>query len=204
MSWRILFPSLADARRYLATIPGAARREATAAALGVDAAGEGRGETSPPAAPVLDALILPSGLVADPRVISSPPNTTITLTLPYPPSTNRIWRGTVVWVQGRPRVRILLSRAGRVYRSAVLAAIREAGRPVAPKRARLTVHLVVCVPDRRKRDIDNALKAGIDALTAAGVWADDSLIDELHVWRGPVVRGGRLLVTIAPRLEVHS
>jgi len=33
-------------------------------------------------------------------------------------------------------------------------------------------------------------------LTAAGVWDDDSQIDELSIQRKPVMKGGKIVVTV--------
>ena len=49
---------------------------------------------------------------------------------------------------------------------------------------------------RAKNDLDNRMKAAQDALTFAGVWKDDSQIDELHVLRGEVIKCGRVVVEI--------
>ncbi|MBQ4681632.1 RusA family crossover junction endodeoxyribonuclease [Aeromonas dhakensis] len=114
------------------------------------------------------------------------------MTLPWPPSTNLIWRN--VAVSGKPRT--LLSQEGRVYRKvaadACLAA-KLAGKQIPD---RLALRLVVQAPDRRARDLDNTVKAVQDALTHAGVWLDDSQIDRLLVERGPVVKGGMVSVTV--------
>ncbi len=115
-----------------------------------------------------------------------------TVTLPWPPSTNRIWRN--VAVSGKPRT--LLSQEGRVYRKAVAdacLAAKLAGKQIPD---RLALRLVVQAPDRRARDLDNTVKAVQDALTHAGVWLDDSQIDRLLVERGPVVKGGMVSVTV--------
>jgi crossover junction endodeoxyribonuclease RusA len=53
-----------------------------------------------------------------------------------------------------------------------------------------------CPPDRRRRDIDNMLKAPLDAMQHAGVIEDDSLIDDLHIIRQEPIKGGRLVVEI--------
>ncbi len=115
-----------------------------------------------------------------------------TMTLPWPPSTNRIWRN--VAVSGKPRT--LLSQEGRVYRKAAADAClvaKLAGKQIPD---RLALRLVVQAPDRRARDLDNTVKAVQDALTHAGVWLDDSQIDRLLVERGPVVKGGMVSVTV--------
>ena len=52
-------------------------------------------------------------------------------------------------------------------------------------------------PDRRRRDVDNPLKAGVDSLMHASVFSDDSQIDHLEVIRKAVQPGnGRIIVTI--------
>lgn len=115
----------------------------------------------------------------------------ISLELPWPPSTNRIWRN--VAVKGKPRT--LLSQEGRAYRAQVakLVLLARANRQLA---GRVMVDVVAQAPDRRARDLDNILKATLDALTHAGVWQDDSQIDRLLVERGSVSKPGRLLVAI--------
>ena len=67
-----------------------------------------------------------------------------------------------------------------------------------PPAARLAVELTLRGPNRRLFDVDNYAKACLDALTHTAVWADDSLIDELHVRRGPVLPGGQVVVTVRP------
>jgi crossover junction endodeoxyribonuclease RusA len=52
-------------------------------------------------------------------------------------------------------------------------------------------------PDRRRRDLDNTLKAVCDSLAHVGVYEDDSQIDVLTVRRAQVVAGGRLDLRVA-------
>ena len=106
------------------------------------------------------------------------------LTLPYPPSVNTIWR--------RVGNKTLLSKQGRLYRRNVARHI------VGSKRfeGRLSVTVDIYPPDRRKRDLDNVLKALFDGITHAGVWEDDSQIDELHVYRRDRVEHGLCVVEI--------
>ena len=112
----------------------------------------------------------------------------ISLTLPWPPSTNTVWRN----VAGR----VLLSRKGRQFRKDVAALVAEqwGGEPLAE---RLAVKVTLMAPDRRKRDIDNhGGKALLDAITHAGVWLDDEQIDRLTIVRGENTKGGGCRVEI--------
>jgi crossover junction endodeoxyribonuclease RusA len=112
---------------------------------------------------------------------------TIELQLPYPPSVNRYWRTF--------RGRMIVSAEGRQYRADVLGALL--GRGVRAPEGELAVALDMHPPDRRRRDVDNVCKAVLDALTAAGVYTDDSVVADLRVTRRAVVQGGACVVRIA-------
>lgn len=120
-----------------------------------------------------------------------------TITLPYPPSINAYWRN----VGGR----VLISANGRRYRRAVGDAVLlgiGAGQIAAePLPGRLAVLVEAAPPDRRKRDLDNITKALLDALTHAGVWLDDSQIDDLRIVRRGPERGGCVVVHVMPIME---
>ncbi|MFQ3588543.1 MAG: RusA family crossover junction endodeoxyribonuclease [Fimbriimonadaceae bacterium] len=110
------------------------------------------------------------------------------LELPYPPSVNHLWR--------RVGHRTLLSRRGRAYRRQVHNLL-VAGR-VRPLEGRLAVTVEVHPPDRRRRDLDNLQKGLFDAMQHAGVFLDDSQIDELHILRCECVPGGLVRVCVMP------
>lgn len=110
--------------------------------------------------------------------------------LPYPPSVNRYWRN--IAVGKKPRT--LISRQGRDYRDEVLCLLRGDNRPMLT--CKIAVTIEVFQPDKRRRDLDNIAKAPLDALTHAGVWLDDSQIDELRLIRKGVLADGKLIVTI--------
>jgi crossover junction endodeoxyribonuclease RusA len=123
----------------------------------------------------------------------------ITLTLPYPPSVNRYWRN----VNGRT----ILSAEGRRYRQeaankAVADYIeKKTPWPCAPAfpAGALAVQIAATAPDRRKRDLDNILKAVLDALTGL-VWTDDAQVENLLIyWTRPrVCPGGQVAVIVTP------
>lgn len=187
--WRSRWSSQDGARRYLGTIRDQARRQEMADFLGI---------TLPPPI-VFDPSMMPPPLpVAVVQLLPASVPGTITLNLAYPPSLNSIWRSIVMMLRGKPQVRVLLSEKGREYRRGVINQVRQAGNPTTPTGARLALYLHACPPDRRARDLSNIPKAVEDALTHAGVWADDSLIDRLTVQRGPVVKGGSITVHITP------
>lgn len=110
------------------------------------------------------------------------------LELPYPPSINHYWR--------RVGDRTLISRGGRAFRRSVQAAL--AARGVRPLAGRLAITIDLHPPDRRRRDLDNALKALLDALEHGGAYGDDAQIDDLHIRRGACLPGGRVCVRLSP------
>ena len=61
---------------------------------------------------------------------------------------------------------------------------------------RLMVKISAYPPDRRRRDLDNILKATLDSLTHAAVIEDDSLIDDLRIVRKSLVQGGKIEIQI--------
>ena len=97
----------------------------------------------------------------------------VTLLLPYPPSTNRIWRYA----------------KNRVYRSAEYKAWLAEGGEALRKQAHETYTYPVSIefrvgrPDRRRRDLDNTIKPTLDLLEAGNVLADDCLMHRmLALW----------------------
>jgi len=111
---------------------------------------------------------------------------TVTLDLPYPPSVNHYWR--------RVGARTLISREGRRFRERVASYL--ALRRLRPLSGPLAVRVTVHPPDRRRRDLDNAMKALLDALEHGGAYEDDSQIDHLDIRRGSVVPDGKVTVQI--------
>jgi crossover junction endodeoxyribonuclease RusA len=94
--------------------------------------------------------------------------------------------------------RTLISEKGRAYRGTVFGSVllmpAPANRP--GRTARLSVALYAYPPDKRRRDLDNLPKAVLDALTHAGVWADDEQIDSLSIQRCEQRKGGLLKVVV--------
>jgi len=61
---------------------------------------------------------------------------------------------------------------------------------------RLAIRLYAYPPDRRRRDLDNILKATLDSLTYAEVIEDDSLFDRIYIERRSPVKDGKLEISI--------
>jgi crossover junction endodeoxyribonuclease RusA len=110
----------------------------------------------------------------------------IELTLPFPPSVNTYWRS----FQGR----MLISKKGRDYRKAV-ADIVLLNKAAKFYQGKIKMTIEAWRPDERKRDLDNLLKAPLDALTHAGVYLDDHLIVHLTIYWADD-KGGKLNVKI--------
>jgi crossover junction endodeoxyribonuclease RusA len=83
-----------------------------------------------------------------------------------------------------------------VYRSRAIDAIKQQV-PLVSIDYRMYCEVVLFPPDRRDRDLDNYMKALLDAATHAGLWDDDSLIDQLAIYRGSVLKGGLVKLEIA-------
>lgn len=109
------------------------------------------------------------------------------ITLPWPPSVNHYWRA----VKGRT----LISAKGRAYRRMVQHLALVHGWESLGE-ARIRAVITANPPDRRRRDLDNLLKAVLDALQAAAVYDDDGQIDDIRITRGEVVAAGSLVINM--------
>lgn len=117
------------------------------------------------------------------------------LRLPYPPSVNHYWRNI-----GH---KVLISKEGRLYRSAVAQAVmlQYIGVTITPYTGRLALTICAHPPDARQRDLDNICKAVLDSLQEAHVYCNDAQIDNLRIVRGPVEKPGYIIVSIEEHKE---
>lgn len=111
----------------------------------------------------------------------------IEFVLPYPPTVNTYWR--------RRGSTYFVSKAGERYRRDVALIVRQQ-RLKLNLSGRLAIKIIAEPPDKRRRDLDNILKAPLDALTHAGLLIDDEQFDEINIVCGQRVPGGRLGVKI--------
>lgn len=93
------------------------------------------------------------------------------LKLPFPPSVNTYWRHV-----GN---RVLVSKKGRQYQAAVGSLLHRKG--IQTHEGELIVDIRLIPPDRRRRDVDNSLKALLDAMQFGGAYHDDAQIVRLTV-----------------------
>lgn len=108
--------------------------------------------------------------------------------LPWPPTVNHYY--TVA------RNRKILSKQGRAYKQeAAWLIASERHYTVQKGRICLTIH--AHPPDKRKRDLDNILKPILDSLTEAGVFEDDSQVDDLRITRFPPQNGGYVEIIVS-------
>lgn len=109
--------------------------------------------------------------------------------LPFPPSINHYW--TII-PMGR-KVRMIIGKRGKDFRQQIQKTIGK----IQCNFNKLSVKIMVCPPDKRRRDLDNLLKATLDALQHAGVYKDDCQIDDLHICRSSkIISGGKLIIYI--------
>lgn len=109
----------------------------------------------------------------------------ISLTLPFPPSANAYIR--------HAGHRHYFSKQAAKFRADV-AEIMAAER-IKPLTGRLSVSVRLFAPTKRRYDIDNRIKALLDAMEGC-CYADDEAIDSIDVVRGPVQKGGAVKVVI--------
>lgn len=111
--------------------------------------------------------------------------------LPYPPSVNDYWHHNR---QGRT----FLSPAARAFKSVVMLRLRVEG-VRQPVLGPVVVRLWVYRP-RRRGDLDNVLKATLDALKGAA-FVDDGQVVELHARRLEDKAFPRVEVEVQPDVE---
>jgi crossover junction endodeoxyribonuclease RusA len=110
----------------------------------------------------------------------------IILELPLPPSVNSYW--------GFRGFRRFLTPKANQFKADVARIVSL--QPVKFGNARLCLTATIHFPTKRVADISNRIKALEDALVQAGLMDDDSQIDQLHVYRGAIHKGGKTLVEI--------
>jgi crossover junction endodeoxyribonuclease RusA len=107
--------------------------------------------------------------------------------LPYPPSVNTYWRAN-----GKRR---FISKAGVLF-SKEVQFLWKLEKHSGFKDHKIKMDIIIHPRSKRIFDLDNCLKAILDALMKAGAYDDDSQIDELTIKRGVFIKGGLARVTM--------
>lgn len=109
----------------------------------------------------------------------------VKLILPYPPTVNTYWRAN-----GHRR---FISKEGVAFTKEVSLIVKNSkSKSFGDKR--LAIQIMIHPRDKRRFDLDNLLKAILDALMKAGMYNDDSQIDYIEIARGEQVDGGKTVV----------
>ena len=108
--------------------------------------------------------------------------------LPFPPSVNA-WKTPF-------RNRMILSKRGREYRTAVAAELVRLGLHGEGLDGDLAVSITLNPPSLRRYDVDNFTKSLFDALTTSGFWLDDSQVQRMTVQKGFKVVGGNVKIKV--------
>lgn len=110
--------------------------------------------------------------------------------LPFPPTVNNYYVKT--------QRGVFISQKGRKFRDQTAESIHmQLGAAELPANTKLLVEVILYPPDKRKRDLDNYMKPLLDAITQTGLWEDDSLVDQLFIYRGEPLTSGRVFVRIS-------
>ena len=112
----------------------------------------------------------------------------IQIDLPYPPTLNKLYPSS----KGGRR---FLSGVGKAYKREVLLIVKQCN--YKKIQGRIKIDITAYPPDNRKRDLDNIVKIIFDSLDSAGLFDDDSQIDEFSVKRGPKIKNGGVNVRLS-------
>lgn len=117
----------------------------------------------------------------------------ISLDLPLPPTVNHHYY--------HRKNQKILTNEGRKFRAQVAGIVYSQYRgPVLT--GRLSVHMELYAPDRRRYDVDNRIKPMLDALEKSEkLFLNDSQVDELYVLRGAPVGGSGYCRVVIRELE---
>lgn len=122
----------------------------------------------------------------------------IQFTFPLPPTLNHAYGNR----RGGGK---FIKKDGIAFHKEVSEIVAAAGLPTIT--SRVAVFVAIYPKNNVKQDIMNREKLLSDAMTMAGVWDDDSLIDAFVMVRRPKVKGGMCKVVVCPidgEIEDHA
>lgn len=124
-------------------------------------------------------------------------NPLLEVVLPWPPSVNHMYRPG-----GRGR-RLLTAQAKQFRETVSVLVLDRCNRTKAelPIVGAIAIEAIACPPDDlRRRDLDNTLKATLDALQHARAFCDDSQVGQITIRWGWTVNDGSMRISIG-RIE---
>ena len=116
---------------------------------------------------------------------------TVEFDLPWPPTLNTYYRRHTI---GR-KIFTSLSKGARIYKKQVEYIVVKECLKLGIDQP-FEIEFYAFPPDNRKRDVDNLLKAPMDAMESAGVFKNDSLCWSLKIKKYNYVKAGLLKVVI--------
>lgn len=116
-------------------------------------------------------------------------NENLIMVLTWPPTINSYYGHTK---RGKRLVQYITPK-GKRFREQVIESVHQQA-PGLHMDYKLYVEVTLYPPDRRIRDLDNYMKALLDALTHSKLWDDDSQIDQLIIHRGETMANGGAVV----------
>lgn len=114
----------------------------------------------------------------------------------WPPSLNNYY--------ARTRNGVFIKAKGVKYRQSVVDDLQEQVGALVSISEPVLVSAILFPPNRRIWDLDNHMKALLDALTISGFWDDDKLITQLLLYKGEVVSGGQVKLFVSSAMPVVS
>lgn len=113
--------------------------------------------------------------------------TDLNIYLPFPPTVNSYYVKT--------RNGVFIGKPGTQFRKDVAECVNEQCSDVYYEEP-ISMTVILHMPDKRTRDLDNYMKALLDSLTQAKLWSDDSIIEHLEIYRGVDLKGGKARISI--------
>jgi crossover junction endodeoxyribonuclease RusA len=97
--------------------------------------------------------------------------------------------------------RKFLKKEAHEFRSVVQDAAIEANAKIS---GRIAIFVALYAPTKRKYDLDNRIKALLDALEHAGVFLNDEQIDFIWVVRREPIQGGMCKIVLVENDKAHQ
>jgi len=108
---------------------------------------------------------------------------TITLRLPFPPTANHYNQQRVGMACGKPRVFFYRTKRAKMFYATVADLVRDRFDDPPLLTDRLFIRIELVSPNRKRWDVSNYAKCIEDSLQEAGLFVNDSQVDEIQIVR---------------------